>query len=187
MPAVVTMTAAPQPSRRRLEEQLIGAVIPAPLPRPAPPPAPMPALPAALPAAREPVDDVVFDVARPDADGRVAARALLRALRWPSGHRLHIDVTDGLLLITARPDGMPHQSPDPSTCAVRMPAQQWRRVERVLDNVVNVEAENGDPQGLVDAGVQILREGWRQTSGWTPETTGSTGRPHDDQEVTAAT
>ncbi|MEV0431336.1 hypothetical protein [Micromonospora sp. NPDC050495] len=97
--------AARQPPRRRLDEQLIGAVIPAPLPRPAPPPAPMPELPAALPAAREPVDDIVFDVARPDADGRVAARALLRALRWPPGHRLHVDATDGLLLIAAAPDG----------------------------------------------------------------------------------
>lgn len=65
----------------------------------------MPALPAALPAAREPVDDMLFDVARPDPDGRVAARALLRALGWPSGHRLHVDVTDGLLLATTRPDG----------------------------------------------------------------------------------
>ncbi|MFI5489125.1 hypothetical protein [Micromonospora echinaurantiaca] len=99
------MTAARQLSRRRSDEQLIGAVIPTPLPRPAPPPAPMPALPAASPSAREPVDDLVFDVARPDADGRVAARALLRALGWPAGHRLHIDVTDGLLLVTARPDG----------------------------------------------------------------------------------
>ncbi|MGC5054702.1 hypothetical protein ACLQ2S_24990 [Micromonospora sp. DT48] len=35
----------------------------------------------------------------------MAARALLRALGWPSGHRHHIDVADGLLLITARPDG----------------------------------------------------------------------------------
>ncbi|MEV0807632.1 hypothetical protein [Micromonospora sp. NPDC050200] len=99
------MTAPRQPTRRHLDEQLIGAVIPTPLPRPAPPPAPMPALPEALPAAREPVDDVVFDVARPDADGRVAARALLRALGWPSGHRLHIDVADCLLLVTAAPDG----------------------------------------------------------------------------------
>ncbi|MEH1017315.1 hypothetical protein V6U90_30020 [Micromonospora sp. CPCC 206060] len=99
------MTAARQPPRRRLDEQLIGAVIPAPLPRPAPPSAPMPALPAPVPPAREPVDDIVFGVARPDADGRVAARALLRALGWPPGHRLHVDVTDGLLLVTAGPDG----------------------------------------------------------------------------------
>ncbi|KAB1107686.1 hypothetical protein ABZ399_30435 [Micromonospora aurantiaca] len=99
------MTTARQPPRRTLDEQLIGAVIPTPLPRPAQPPAPMPQLPAALPAAREPVDDIVFDVARPDADGRVAAGALLRALRWPSGHRLHVNVTDRLLLVTARPDG----------------------------------------------------------------------------------
>ncbi|MFU8849486.1 hypothetical protein ACNAW0_00605 [Micromonospora sp. SL1-18] len=99
------MTAARQPPRRRLDEQLIGAVIPTPLPRPAPPPAPMPQLPGAFPAAREPVDELVFDVARPDADGRVAARALLQALRWPAGHRLHIDATGGLLLITAAPDG----------------------------------------------------------------------------------
>ncbi|WP_435124082.1 hypothetical protein [Micromonospora tulbaghiae] len=99
------MTAARQPPRRGLDEQLIGAVIPTLLPRPAPPPAPMPALPAAVPPGREPADGIVFDVARPDADGRVAARALLRALGWPSGHRLQVDVTDGLLLMTARPDG----------------------------------------------------------------------------------
>jgi hypothetical protein len=78
---------------------------------------------------------------------------------------------------------MPHQSAEPRTCAVRMPARQWRRVNRVLDNVVNVEAENGDPHGLVATGIQILGEGWRQISGWTPETTGSTDWPHDDQEV----
>jgi hypothetical protein len=40
--------------------------------------------------------------------------------------------------------------------------------------------------GLVEAGVQILREGWRQTSGWTPESTGSADWPHDDQEVTVS-
>ena len=103
--SAVTMTAARQPARRRLDEQLIGAVIPTPLPRPAPPPAPMPTLPTPSPPAQEPVDDIVIDVARPDADGRVVARALLRALRWPPGHRLHIDVTDGLLLVTAGPGG----------------------------------------------------------------------------------
>lgn len=81
---------------------------------------------------------------------------------------------------------MPHQLAEPNTCAVRMPARQWRRVDRVLDNVVNVEAENGDPHGLVETGVQILREGWRQISGWTPETTGFTDWPHDDQEVTVS-
>ncbi|WP_089006348.1 hypothetical protein [Micromonospora viridifaciens] len=63
-------------------------------------------MPVALPAARETVDDIVFDVARPDADGRVAARAVVRALRWPAGHRLHIEATDGLLLVTATPDGV---------------------------------------------------------------------------------
>ncbi|MGC1215149.1 MAG: hypothetical protein WA890_28295 [Micromonospora sp.] len=100
------MTAARQPPRRRLDEQLIGAIITTPLPRPAPPPAPMPQLPAAVPPAREAFDEVVFDVALPDADGRVAARDLLQALSWPPGHRLHIDVTDGLLLITTMADGM---------------------------------------------------------------------------------
>lgn len=35
----------------------------------------------------------------------MAARPLLRALRWPSGHRLHVDVTGGLLLVTAASDG----------------------------------------------------------------------------------
>ncbi|MFG3422536.1 hypothetical protein ACIBTZ_32795 [Micromonospora sp. NPDC049460] len=104
--AAVTMTAARQPPRQHLDEHLIGAVIPTPRPRPAPPLAPMAELPAAVPPGREPADGIVFDVARPDADGRVAARALLRALGWPSGHRLHVDVTDGLLLITTMADGM---------------------------------------------------------------------------------
>jgi hypothetical protein len=79
---------------------------------------------------------------------------------------------------------MPHQSAEPIICAVRMPVWQWRRVDRVLDNVANVEAENGDPHGLAETGVQILREGWRQVCGWTPETTGFTGWPDGDQEVT---
>ena len=112
-------------------------------------------------------------------------------MRRPSGREAAERAQRGAELLTTRRPSvtmlrMPHQSAEPSTCAVRMPARQWRRVDRVLDNVVNVEAENGDPHGLVEAGVQILREGWRQTSGWTPETTGSTDRPHDDQEVTVS-
>lgn len=79
---------------------------------------------------------------------------------------------------------MPHQSTEPAICAIRMPVWQWRMVDRVLDNVVNVEAEKGDPHGLMEAGVQILQEGWRQMSGSTADTTGSTDWPHGDQEVT---
>ncbi|MGK5444047.1 hypothetical protein ACSNN7_19835 [Micromonospora sp. URMC 105] len=81
---------------------------------------------------------------------------------------------------------MIHQPADSSTCAVRMATRQWRSVNGVLDNVVNVEAENGDPHGLIATGIQILREGWRQTSGWTPETTGAGNWPPDDQEVTVS-
>ncbi|MEH1058902.1 hypothetical protein V6U89_27290 [Micromonospora sp. CPCC 206171] len=80
---------------------------------------------------------------------------------------------------------MIHQPDDERTCAVEMSSRQWRSVNSVLDNVVNVEAENGDPDDLIAAGTQILREGWHQITGWT-ETTASTGWPHDDQEVTVA-
>jgi hypothetical protein len=79
-----------------------------------------------------------------------------------------------------------HQPTNPSTCAVRMPARQWRRVDGVVDNVVSVEAEDGDPHHLVATGMQVRREGWRQTLGWTPETPVSTDEPHDDQEVTVS-
>ncbi|MFI2714259.1 hypothetical protein ACH495_29485 [Micromonospora sp. NPDC018662] len=48
---------------------------------------------------------MLFDVARPDAAGRVTARALLRALGWTPGLALHVDVVTGAILITPAAHG----------------------------------------------------------------------------------
>ncbi|MET8253486.1 hypothetical protein [Micromonospora sp. NPDC005197] len=48
---------------------------------------------------------MLFDLARPDAVGRVTARPLLRALGWTSGLALHVDVVHAAVLITPTPDG----------------------------------------------------------------------------------
>ncbi|MET8312257.1 hypothetical protein [Micromonospora sp. NPDC005173] len=48
---------------------------------------------------------MLFDVARPDAAGRVTARPLLRALGWTPGLALHVDVVHAAVLITPAPDG----------------------------------------------------------------------------------
>lgn len=92
--------------RRRLQhgdvEQLVEALVPAPLPAVRPQPASLPTLP---PPAVQAADDVLFDVARPDAAGRVTARPLLRTLGWTPGLALHIDVVHAAVLITPAPDG----------------------------------------------------------------------------------
>ncbi|WP_444948117.1 hypothetical protein [Micromonospora ureilytica] len=87
---------------RRPDEQLVEALVPTPLPVASPEPAPLPTLPA--PAART-GDGVLFDVARPDAAGRVTARALLRALGWTPAFTLHVDVVTGAILITPAAEG----------------------------------------------------------------------------------
>ncbi|WP_174534869.1 hypothetical protein [Micromonospora chalcea] len=84
------------------DEQLVEALVPTPLPVASPEPAPLPTLPA--PIARI-GDGVLFDVARPDAAGRVTARALLRAVGWTPGLTLHVDVVTGAILITPAVDG----------------------------------------------------------------------------------
>ncbi|MET8042446.1 hypothetical protein ABZ388_15565 [Micromonospora parva] len=91
-----------RPRPRWRDEQLVEALVPTPLPVASPEPAPLPTLPA--PAART-GDGVLFDVARPDAAGRVTARALLRALDWIPGLTLHVDVVTGAILITPAVDG----------------------------------------------------------------------------------
>jgi hypothetical protein len=77
---------------------------------------------------------------------------------------------------------MTDQPTDPSTCAVRMTGLQWQWLDRVVDNTISVEAENGDPHGLLPTGIQIRDEGWRQIRGQALD--GSIGwPPQDDQEV----
>jgi hypothetical protein len=85
------------------EERLIGALVPRPIPRPPPPSAVLPI----LPARRSPTesDSVLLDAARLDGSGRVSARGLLRALGWPAGHRVEIDVVDGDVVIRSTPTG----------------------------------------------------------------------------------
>ncbi|MFV2104720.1 hypothetical protein [Micromonospora sp. LOL_024] len=84
-------------------EHLVEALVPAPLPVASPEPAPLPRLP---PAGRT-GGGVLFDVARPDAAGRVTARLLLRALGWTPGLTLHVDVVtgDSAVVITPAADG----------------------------------------------------------------------------------
>lgn len=77
--------------------------MPTRLPAAVPEPAPLPTLP--TPAARGGDGRLLFDVARPDAAGRVTARALLRALGWTPGLTLHVDVVTGAILITPAADG----------------------------------------------------------------------------------
>lgn len=97
------MTGNMSPSRWP-DEQLVAALIPRPLPLASPPTAPVPTLPAPPPP-RDGAEEMLFDVARPDTGGRVTAGALLRALRWPPGQCLTVDVADGAVLITSAPDG----------------------------------------------------------------------------------
>ncbi|MBE1491012.1 hypothetical protein [Plantactinospora soyae] len=100
---VAVVTGGGSPSRWP-DEQLVAALVPRPLPAAPPPTAPVPTLP--TPPPLDGADATLFDVARPDAAGRVTARGLVRALRWPPGHRLRVDVTDSTVLITSAPDGI---------------------------------------------------------------------------------
>ncbi|MFC6023815.1 hypothetical protein ACFP2T_47645 [Plantactinospora solaniradicis] len=102
---LVAVVTADRSAARWPDERPIAALVPRPRPVAPPPTVPVPPLPAPPPAqgggaAR------LFDVGRPDAAGRVTARGLVRALRWPPGHRLRVDVTDGTVLITSAPDGI---------------------------------------------------------------------------------
>ncbi|WP_328848536.1 hypothetical protein [Micromonospora zamorensis] len=90
-------------SGRPRPRQLVEALVPTPLTVGAPEPAPLPTLPA--PAAPSGDGRLLFDVARPDAAGRVTARALLRALGWTPGLTLHVDAVTGAILITPAADG----------------------------------------------------------------------------------
>ncbi|MFI6781651.1 hypothetical protein [Micromonospora sp. NPDC050276] len=94
------MSRRPHPPHRDVE-QLVDALIPAPLPGTPPQPAPLPT----LPSPPNQSTHVLFDVARPDAAGRVTARPLLRALGWTPGLALHVDVVHAAVLITPTPAG----------------------------------------------------------------------------------
>ncbi|WP_327041351.1 hypothetical protein OG400_29760 [Micromonospora ureilytica] len=92
-----------RPRPRQPDEQLVEALVPTPLPVAVPEPAPLPTLP--TPATPSGDGRLLFDVARPDAAGRVTARALLRKLGWTPGLTLHVDVVTGAILITPAAEG----------------------------------------------------------------------------------
>ncbi|MEH0821948.1 MULTISPECIES: hypothetical protein [unclassified Micromonospora] len=66
---------------------------------------------------------------------------------------------------------------------VGLTTRQWQIIDRTVDNEVSVEAENGDPRGVVDVGVQVRVAGWDQVAHWTPGVPGSGSWPSDGQVV----
>ncbi|WP_173080020.1 hypothetical protein [Phytohabitans rumicis] len=86
----------PNPAR---SEQLIGVLVPAAGPLPCPDPVSMPELPVRRPSTGPELP--VLDMARLDRSGRLSVRPLLTALGWRPGHRVHIDVVDGVLTIAS--------------------------------------------------------------------------------------
>jgi len=81
-------------------EQVISALVPASLSRATPAAVLLPL----LPVQRIPTDaeaSPLLKLARLDGSGRLSARAAVRQLGWPAGHRLAIDVADGVLVVAA--------------------------------------------------------------------------------------
>jgi hypothetical protein len=67
---------------------------------------------------------------------------------------------------------------------VKMTVRQWQIIDGTMDNTVSVEAENGDPDNVVEAGRSIREAGWDQVAHWTPGVPGSGKWPPDNQMVT---
>ncbi|NJP31055.1 hypothetical protein [Micromonospora thermarum] len=64
-----------------------------------------------------------------------------------------------------------------------MTTEQWRSVDRVVDNEISVEAENGDPRQVLGPAIGIREAGWEQVADWTRGVASSGAWPPDDQEV----
>ena len=47
-----------------------------------------------------------------------------------------------------------------------MTSEQWQWVSAVLQSVISVEAENGDPDDLINDAQHIVEQGWAQLTGW---------------------
>lgn len=101
------MSTAHRPERTGAQdEEIIDSLVLNPLPGRSPPePAPLPALPPLrLPTDADP-RSLLLDMARLDRSGRVYARALLKALGWPAGHGIDIDVVAGALVVGSSATG----------------------------------------------------------------------------------
>ena len=106
-PGATTMSTAHRPERTGAQdEEIIDSLVLNPLPGRSPPePAPLPALPPLrLPTDADP-RSLLLDMARLDRSGRVYARALLKALGWPAGHGIDIDVVAGALVVGSSATG----------------------------------------------------------------------------------
>ncbi len=90
------MTGVDSATRSPAGERLVVALIPAAPHRPEPLPVSLPL----LPLRPRPASALIFDMARPDASGRVSIRSLLRVLGWAYGHRLDLAIVAGVLIFT---------------------------------------------------------------------------------------
>jgi hypothetical protein len=66
---------------------------------------------------------------------------------------------------------------------VRLTTRQWQIIDATIDDEVSVEAESGDPRGIVELGSGVREAGWDQVAHWTPGVPGSGRWPPDDQAV----
>jgi hypothetical protein len=73
--------------------------------------------------------------------------------------------------------------PWPAEYPVRLTTRQWQIIDATVDSEVSVEADGGDPRGVVETGMSIRRAGWDQVAHWTPGVAGSGSWPPDDQDV----
>ncbi|MEV6524534.1 hypothetical protein AB0M43_21480 [Longispora sp. NPDC051575] len=93
------------PVPRRLDEQLIGALVPTAPHKAYPCPATLPAL-AVLRQPTYPGSQFLLGMARPDRSGRITERTLLAALRWGPGRPVDMDTRGGALIVSGNPSGL---------------------------------------------------------------------------------
>jgi hypothetical protein len=67
-----------------------------------------------------------------------------------------------------------------------METRQWLLIDSIMDNEVSVEAQNGDPSGVVDLGRSIRQAGWDQIPGWPHDLQGFETWPVPGQRSTIA-
>jgi hypothetical protein len=79
-----------------------------------------------MPADAEP-DSLVLAMARVDRSGRLSNRELLEALGWRPGHRVDMDVVDGVLMIASAVSG-PHAVRSRGELAVPVALRQMCRI-----------------------------------------------------------
>ncbi|HZM75945.1 MAG TPA: hypothetical protein VFC19_09475 [Candidatus Limnocylindrales bacterium] len=75
-------------------------------------------------------------------------------------------------------------SPEQARYRVRLETRKWLVIDATMDNEVSVEAEDGDPRGVVDLGMSIRRAGWDQVPGWPRDVQGFETWPAPGQTST---